>query len=312
MGKATIGIQNSDSLENRELLKALAQYERRLCSLAYDRLPQQLDFGVHLDLSQWTLITKDQCLHRLLERIDDSLDITAINLEGGDKITDVGVHSISERKWELKILILDNVFQLSENALQALIKSTSNNLLTLSLSGCLGINGVGFAIIGEHCTSLKSLKLSGCRQIIPWALRKIFEGCSHLENIDLSYCSLITDQELVILGDTCKELKFLNLKECREVSDVGVLSLGQGCSRMQNFNVARSGLTSRITDISLMALGEHCNCLSSLNIAGCEMITDAGLSWLAKGCKELEILNISNCSKITNGGIRYLGEGASL
>jgi hypothetical protein len=311
MGKRSRSSRESENLQSPELLKALAQYEKRLCSLVYDKLPQQLEFGVHLDLSHWTLITKDQCLHSLLEHYSESLSITTVNLEGGDKITDVGLNAISEKHLKLQTLILDNLFQVSESALQKLVKSTSNHLLTLSLSGCLGINGIGFAIIGEYSKNLKTLKLSGCRQIIPWALRKIFEGCCHLENIDVSYCSLITDQELMILGDSCKELKFLNLKECRQVSDVGVLSLGQGCCGLQDFNVARSDLVSRITDISLMALGEHCNCLSSLNIAGCEMITDAGLSWLAKGCKQLEILNISNCSKITNGGMRYLGEGPS-
>ena len=149
------GFRETENLGSPELAKALAQYEKKLCSLVYDKLPQQLEFGDQLDLSHWTLITTDQCLHRLLERYHENSSITTINLEGGDKITDAGLNAISEKNFKLQTLILDNLFQVSTNALQNLVKSASSHLLTLSLSGCLGIHGVGFAIIGEYSKNLK-------------------------------------------------------------------------------------------------------------------------------------------------------------
>ena len=308
-----------------DIVHALSKYERESRSLAYDELPPGIDLGGDpqnkWDLSQWTVVTTDACLHRLVQERkgknyieggkmhEGMILISKLNLHNGNKITNKGLRVLVEHMPNLTSMNLENVFQIDEKALAHLVKSPcGGKLKNLNLSGCLGISGTGFAILGQHASLLKNLKLSGCRQVTPWALMKIFQGCQNLEHLDISYCSQLTDQEVKVMSDCCRELKEINMKECRQVSDVGLLSV-KACSKLLVLVLARSDLVLRITDISLLAISEGCHDLQSLDIAGCNMISDVGISWLAKGCKSLRRLNFSNCPKITNGGMRYLGEG---
>lgn len=296
-------------------LKAIQKNEKR--DLPYDRVPTELLYGDQLDLSQWSLVVTDECLKeiRKAHKISGKGDLqstvysnlTLLNLSGCEKITDVGLESLSALGSSLKSLYLDNAYSITGSGLAAMSKHCTF-LEKLSLSGTLGISGSGYSIIGQQCRDLTMLKLSGCRTITPWAFMKIFEGCKKLSVVDISFCSLITDQEIKLLAE-CSDLRQLNLRECKQVSDVGLSFLSQGCPRLAELNLKRSELPFRVSDVALLQLAQGCQNLVSLNLHGCEMISDTGLSWLANWSKELKNLDISNCSKITNKGIRHIGEG---
>ena len=281
---------------------ALAALEKTIKndSLPYESVPRELLVGTELNLSTWSLVVTDACLATITS------NLTILDLAGAAKITDDGLQLLSGYTSNMLHLNLDNAFRIT--SLTAITKKCSN-LQHLSLSGCMGIDGAGFGILGQNCRELISLKLSGCRQIKPWAFMKIFESCKRLQSLDISFCTLVTDQEMKVLADNASDLRQLNLRDCKLLSDVGLSYIALGCLSLTEINLRRSEMPFRITDVALLQLGQSCRALVSINLHGCEMISDTGLSWLSGWTKDLRHLDLSNCNKITNNGIRHIGEG---
>lgn len=271
-------------------------------SLPYESVPRELLLGTELNLSTWSLVVTDACLATITS------NLTILNLTGAAKITDAGLQLLSGYTSSMLHLNLDNAFRII--SLTAITEKCSN-LQHLSLSGCMGIDGAGFGILGQNCRELISLKLSGCHQIKPWAFMKIFESCKRLQSLDISFCTLVTDQEMKVLADNASDLRQLNLRDCKLISDVGLSYIALGCLSLTEINLRRSEMPFRITDVALLQLGQSCKALVSINLHGCEMVSDTGLSWLSGWAKDLRNLDLSNCNKITNNGIRHIGEGCS-
>jgi len=276
-------------------------------TLPYQNIPTELLVGKEIDLSSWSLVATDHCLGIIATQ--SSKEIVLLNLSGAEKVTDVGLQTLSKFTSNLQSLNLDNAYRISSVGLAAITKNCQR-LTEISLSGCLGIDGAGFGML-SHCHELTELRLSGCRQINPWAFNKIFESCKQLQTLDISFCSLVTDQEMKVLSERASGLKRLNVRDCKLISDVGLSYLSQGCAELEELNLRRNELPFRITDVALLQLGQACKSLLSLNLHGCEMISDTGLSWLSQWSLSLRHINLSNCSKVTNAGIRHLGEGCT-
>jgi len=309
-----------DGIIKRSNSENFAQPKNRLKILAFDKFPLEICRGdeKHLDLSVWTLLLSDECLKCIINKFtyhfeqdvdqskNSSVCLRGINLSGGEKVSDLGLYAISHVCPNLSICNLENVFQITKKGLLYLVKACP--LLThITLSGCLGISGSGFAAVGQS-KGLQSLKVSGCNQITTGSFMKIFMGCNQLEEIDLSYCSLITDHEIKLMSENCIKLTHINLKNCCQVSDAGIVYLSEKCKILAFISIARNSMASRVSDVALLALGGGCKYITSINLSGCEMITDAGISWLTAGCKNLQSINLSNCSKVTNGSMRNIGE----
>ncbi|KAL7538021.1 hypothetical protein ACHAXR_008227 [Thalassiosira sp. AJA248-18] len=286
---------------------ALAALEKTIRNdLPYENVPIELLCGAKLDLSQWSLVATDECLSNIAANSTLS-ELVVLNISGAEKITDVGLQSLSRCSSHLHSLNLDNAYRITGGGLAAVTKRC-RKLQRLSLAGW-GIDGAGFGILGQNCRELVSLNLSGCRQIKPWAFMKIFESCKRMQSLDVSFCTLVTDQEIKVLAESASDLRQLNLRECKLISDVGLSFLSQGCPNLAEINIRRSDMPFRITDVALLQIGQACQSLVSINLHGCELISDTGLSWLSNWSKELRHINLSNCSKVTNSGIRHLGEG---
>lgn len=314
----------------------------------------------HIDLSQWTLLVNDRSLKQLgkyhhaynndlgHKKVKQQKTVTSarltkirsLDLSGADRITDYGLKHIVQLS-SLERIRLDNAYQITEIGLQYLVQSCGRNLIELSLSGCRGISGPGFSILGaqNNNTSLRILKLSRCNQIQTSTFGNIIDGCRNLEVLDVSHCNDITDNELRLLAKNCPiSLRELNLKECSQISDLGISSLlsfcspsstlvstssssngrvdtipkkvdQQGCQNLTVLDLGRSQLIFKITDLALLSLSERCKSLSHVSFNGCEMITDTGISWLVQGCKQLTYLDLTNCSEVTDSGMNSIGNG---
>ena len=287
-------------------LAALSSLDQtiRKTELPYNNVPVELLIGPKLDLSVWSLVLTDTCLRALNS---NATRLVAVNLSGAEKITDVGLQWLSDCTSALLSLNLDNSYLVTSRGLEIITKC--HKLQHLSLSGCMGIDGEGFGIIGQNCRSLITLKLSGCRQIKAWSFTVIFGNCKQLQSLDISFCTLVTDEAMKVLADGAPNLKQLNLRDCKLISDIGLSYISQGCPSLSELNVRRSDMPFRVTDVALLQLGQACKSLVSINLHGCEMISDTGLSWLSGWSKELRHIDLSNCSRVTNVGIRHLGEG---
>jgi len=144
-------------------LKAIEKTIRN--DLPYENIPAEMIIGdeqSQLDLRNWSLLATDNCLRVIAEQ--SSKEIVLLNLSGAEKVTDVGLQTLSNSSSisNLQSINLDNAYRISSVGLANITKNCQR-LTEISLSGCLGIDGAGFGIL-SHCRELIDLKLSGCRQ----------------------------------------------------------------------------------------------------------------------------------------------------
>ena len=98
-------------------------------------------------------------------------------------------------------------------------------LESLSLSGCLGVTGVGLAVVGETAPTLLKLDITNCQQLANWAFQRVCSGCPLLEDVNVSMCVKITDHDIRVLAENCPRLRKLNVRDTRQVSDEGLVAV---------------------------------------------------------------------------------------
>ena len=106
---------------------ALAALEKTIRNdLPYEHVPRELLCGTRLDLSQWSLVATDECLGAIAAR-SLSVKLVELNLSGAERISSVGLQSLSRSTSNLQSLNLDNAYGIDGDGLAAVTR----------LGGCL-------------------------------------------------------------------------------------------------------------------------------------------------------------------------------
>ncbi|KAL7134070.1 hypothetical protein ABFS83_11G002600 [Erythranthe nasuta] len=228
-------------------------------------------------------IVKSKCGHSVK-------NIEVLNLNGCQKISDVGIDLITYNSPILKVFSIYWNVRVSDLGIRNLVKNCKL-VIDLNLSGCKNVTDESSKLIAESYPGLQHLNLTRCIKLTDKGLQMILAKCSSLQSLNLYALSSFTDiaykkisllihlQFLDLCGAQnlsddglsciakCKNLTSLNLTWCVRITDQGVLTVAQGCRSLEFLSLF--GIIG-VTDKSLEALSSFCsNTITTLDVNGC-------------------------------------------
>ena len=186
---------------------------------------------------------------------------------------------------------------LNDEHLITLWNGLCTNASSMSLKGCVEVDGKGIAALANLCTSLETLNISYCRPIYSTGYFSGVTSCQRLRELYCSGIGRLYNTDIQELASKCSQLEVLDVSWCPLVS-VGVRALAFGCPNLRVLNLR--GCTS-VDDNSVSSL-RFLRGLVSLNLQCCN-ITDTGLEAVSLSSSSIEHLNVSECATLTNAGL---------
>jgi hypothetical protein len=240
----------------------------------------------------------------------------------------------------LKVLILDECYELSDHGLKVLHSPIFTTLEKLSLERLLKISDTSLMGISSYLTNLLSLNLNYCYQVTLIPVIELLKanqflhtlGLAHcmvfdedlitaaavlrdrpLTNLDLSYCSYMTDLGFQSITETCKLLKKINLKGNQRLTSSSIQMLVNRCWYLENVNLEDIYLLTDSAfqynasyDGRAQTMEKMLTNVVELNLNHCDHLRDQSLSYLGERCRKIQTLTMSNCYRMTDQGLRYL------
>nr|XP_009296243.1 F-box/LRR-repeat protein 13 isoform X2 [Danio rerio] len=198
-----------------------------------------------------------------------------LNISGCFKVTDMGLHYITEGP-------------------------SAGQLRELDLSYCLKITDLSLRRISQKCISLTNLALCFCENLTDNGF-ECLDKCSSLISLDISGCK-IHDKGLSALGAN-PSLRKLSAAECVFITDIGIKMFCRLCQRLELLDVCQC---VRLSDRAIKALSFFCRTIATVRIAGCPKMTDAAVKYLTRAGHFLRELDVSGCSLLTDHTVCFL------
>ena len=245
--------------------------------------------------------------------LGDIPGITALDLEGCDRITDEGFENMLGRmvvdpldldgmgeRWQptplarrLRKVNIKGCFELSDTSVDALLRSC-RRLQEIHVSGLNRVTEAGMGCLAKSKVRVRALSIAGRANRsmrpgkgcfgIPRVSSETLLQCAPrfsktLTCLDLAHQKRLRSDAIDAIATRCVLLESLNLTQCTHVSDASVALIAQNLSRLRNLVLSKCGLVS---NNALIFLGnEDSVCapsLTSLNTNNCPKISDAGLA----------------------------------
>lgn len=263
--------------------------------------------------------------------------VEKINLNGCEKLTDKGLHTIAKRCPELRHLEIQGCSNVTNHSLfevvsycvnlehldvtgcpcitrisltpQIMQQATAHHLRqiylrTLDMTDCYALEDEGLQVIATHCSQLQFLYLRRCVRIGDAGLQFIAYYCSGLKELSISDCKKVTDFGVCELAKIGTNLRYLSVAKCDKISDVGIIQLCKHCTKLRYLNLRGC---EAVSDDSMDVLARHCSKIKSLDIGKCD-VTDEGLCVLAQNCPQLKKLSLKSCDAITDAGVKFVAK----
>ncbi|XP_051148560.1 F-box protein At3g58530 [Andrographis paniculata] len=234
---------------------------------------------------------EDRHLEVLKSKCGKSLkNLEVLNLNGCQKISDVGIEFITSNCPKLKIFSIYWNIRVSDLSIKSLVKNCKL-IIDLNLSGCKNITDESLILIAEHFHGLQHLNLTRCIKLTDSGLQTILCKCSSIQSLNLYALSSFTDvayKKLSLLIN----LQFLDLCGAQNLSDNG-LSCIANCRNLTSLNLT---WCVRITDQGVIAIAEGCRSLEFLSLFGIVGVTDKSLEALSRFCcRTITTLDVNGC-----------------
>lgn len=150
-------------------------------------------------------------------------------------------------------------------------------LLSVDLSGCIGLQPNSLQLMLTKNANLIHLQLSGCSDAINEVSMKGISNLKKLQFLDVSYCKNVTEKECAHFIDKRLPLAILVANSCVGLNAVGLSTLIKaGQTSLQEFEAADN---DHIGQDFLKQLGQCWN-LNYVDISGCTQVDDSGIKWL--------------------------------
>lgn len=219
---------------------------------------------IGLDVSECKITDKG------LSIISNISSLQSLNLEGCDKITDVGAQNLGYLRYLETLNLRSHTFDSKVSEYSFLPKL--RHLRDIDLGNCGGVKDATLGMLSR---------------------------LSNLECLNLANCKKITDKGLELL-QSLTELRFLNLAGCEKITNEGCASVGKMIN-LQTLVFTSSKLLSSDGVRHLRILSN----LSELCLSFCPLIDDEALR-LLEGHLKLRKLSLSYCPQITPKGAKKL------
>ncbi|KAG9486802.1 hypothetical protein GDO78_006936 [Eleutherodactylus coqui] len=238
--------------------------------------------------------------------------------------TDKGIISLVQASTCLQSLSM-NGCNITDNAINALLKRHCKSLIKLEIFGCLALTAKCLISVATECVHLETLNIGRIPKVTDACLAKvasnlhkittlnltslnvvrdravhhIVKQCSELENLTLSSCLQVTDVSLMEISTYRTTIKYLDLSGCKKVSDIGIQALARSCQHLRYLDLSSTAAGKR----GVCLLASYCHAtLECLKLNFCKDVTADAIEKLCKYCKRLKVLHLYGCRVSPNLG----------
>ncbi|KAJ3075484.1 hypothetical protein HDU98_007982 [Podochytrium sp. JEL0797] len=255
--------------------------------------------------------------------------IRRINVSGTG-INDEGLGLLLEKCRGLEELVLSECTQLTDAALDSVIKSVMSHkqlqatarttptpaffLKLLDVSGNTQLSDK-FGCNAARCfPNLESVNFSKLELVTNRSLESIALHCKTMLHIDATSVSFTSVQaggntlntSMLLLAKECKGIKSVRIGACKFVSDAAINTLTALCRDLEVLEFPKS---ANLTDAALQKIGLRCKSLTKLNLSFCPQISDTGIETFMKTQTEsnqLVCVDFSNNQRVTDKTMHLL------
>ena len=161
-------------------------------------------------------------------------------------ITDSWLHNIVQKCPNLRQLVLEGCYEVTDKGLEFVAKSCQQ-LQSLDVFSCqITDNGLNF--VSERCTQLKSLILSCSYDVTDKGLEFVAKNCPHLLELVIGEADKVTNKGLKSVAKLT-QLRSLTLHQYYNMSDKELLFLTECCKQLENLTIL--GRSRKVTDKGL-------------------------------------------------------------
>ena len=217
--------------------------------------------------------------------------LTNLDLTNHSTLKDQDIATVATNCSNLRTLNLSYCPKVTKLALQSL--KGCRELVSLDLTGCIGIHAIGLVDLVAGCSNIKSLRLEKCSQITNKIWKDMIPHCLALEDLNLGECSGL-DGNLLSSIQHFTNLTKLDVYNNEWVSDKFVCGIATTLTKLNHLNLNEC---SQVGNLSLQMIGEHLIYLEQLWLGLLPEITSKGLEKIA-GCHYLNYLDVTYCKKI--------------
>uniref|UniRef100_A0A672SIT0 F-box and leucine-rich repeat protein 13 n=1 Tax=Sinocyclocheilus grahami TaxID=75366 RepID=A0A672SIT0_SINGR len=185
-----------------------------------------------------------------------------LNISGCIKVTDMGIHYITEglSAVELRELDLSYCPKLTDLSLTRITQNQYCFILCLAQ---------GLAALGTN-HSMRKLTAAECVFITDNGIKMFCQQCHRLELLDVCHCVCLSDRAIKALSFFCRTIATVRIAGCPKMTDSAVKYL----TRVGHF-------------------------LKELDVSGCPLLTDRTPSFLLCSCTQLRSISMLYCKNIS-------------
>ncbi|KAK4489681.1 hypothetical protein RD792_000314 [Penstemon davidsonii] len=217
-------------------------------------------------------------------------NLEVLNLNGCQKISDVGIDFITYNCPKLKVFSIYWNIRVSDVGVKNLVKNCKL-VIDLNLSGCKNVTDESLKLIAENYQGLQLLNLTRCIKLTDKGLQTILLSCSSLQSLNLYALSSFTDIAYKKISHLV-HLQFLDLCGAQNLSDEGLSQIAK-CKNLNSLNLT---WCVRISDQGVIAIAQGCRSLEFLSLFGIVGVTDKSLEVLSSSCSNtLTTLDVNGC-----------------
>lgn len=147
-------------------------------------------------------------------------------------ISDRSIVDLVQRHTMLQTLNVAGCHHFTNDGLVRLATCCKENLLSLTLTGCIKVSGHGVRTLAMHCRMLKELSLSHCREVDDVCVIALWRFCERMEWLSLKECEKVTDAAFNHKTFVWNHLRHLDLDYVTQVGDVGLLAIASNCPKL--------------------------------------------------------------------------------
>ena len=254
-------------------------------------------------------------------------ELTEINLQGCEQVTDSGLALLSEG---CRNLLPHNLRSFAKgDKYCSVVAKQHDKLEHIDLSNCAAVTDRSMTLIATCCSQLGYCDLTDCPNVTDEGLSVLIELCPKLLPESL-ISSAKGDKFCAALAKQHPELTQLDLRRFEAITDEGLALLIEGCPRLQPYSIDSAAKGDKFCG----AVAKQHSELLAIDLLGCENVTDEGLKLLGEGCPkllpdkihsfakgdrfleavakrhpQLESISLRDCSRVTEQGIVTLAEG---
>ncbi|XP_077406815.1 F-box/LRR-repeat protein 15 isoform X3 [Vanacampus margaritifer] len=155
----------------------------------------------------------------------------------------------------------------------------NQRLLTVDLSGCMGLTRHSLVALSLTCIHLRHLAVARCDFVDCPSLRSLADHCRALRSLDLSGCCRLKDDAICYLAKKCVRLTFLSLAVNENITSESVEEVAKNCRGLEHLDLS---CCLRVSDQAIRTVAEYCPKLRSLKVKHCHHVSESSLEPLRK------------------------------